>query len=76
MLIIGAFNAKFDPIIGGLFFFKYDAKYKDVLPYWDRFPLLIPFTIESNRFFGFNVHYLGKRAREKLIKGLLTIKRH
>ena len=27
---------------GQMFFFQYDAKYKQELPYWDRFPMAIP----------------------------------
>ena len=29
-------------LIGGLYFFYYDAKYADKLPYWDAFPLVMP----------------------------------
>ena len=31
--------------VGRMFFFAYDAKYKDVLPVWDKFPLVIPMDL-------------------------------
>lgn len=50
--------------IGKLIFFDYDPKWKKKLPYYDRFPLVIPISIDSDRFIGLNLHYLppGYRA--------------
>jgi len=44
--------------IGGLFFFTYDPKGKDKLPYYDRFPLVIPLEMYPDGFLGLNLHYL------------------
>lgn len=51
--------------IGRLCMFFYDPKTKDDLPYYDRFPLVIPVEMYSDGFLGMNLHYLpaGYRAR-------------
>lgn len=52
---------------GQLFAYVYDAKTKDTLPYWDRFPLVFPisYTEEKTGWYGLNMHYIpvDKRAR-------------
>ena len=55
---------------GSMYFFAYDAKHKDKLPYWDRFPLVFPFRIVENGFYGINFHYLPPRLRARLMDGL------
>ncbi len=69
-----AFNPTKDPFIGGLFFFLYDPKYKETLPYWDKFPLVIPFGVEADSFIGLNLHYLPINDRKKLLDFLLKQK--
>lgn len=68
-------------MIGQMYLFAYDAKWKDKLPYWDMFPLIVPF--ESTRaagkagnvdgFMGLNFHYLHPMLRAKLMDGLYDI---
>lgn len=70
-----AFHPMHDPFIGGMFFFRYDAKHKDKLPYWDRFPLVIPIGFYADGFLGLNLHYLGPVARGKLLDALERFKR-
>jgi hypothetical protein len=56
-------------------FFMYSPKYKDnrnVLPYYDRFPLILPITPIgganlSDGFMGLNFHYLSVPMRVKLL---------
>lgn len=57
-------------IPGAMYMFFYDAKYKDTLPYWDRFPLVIPFRRANNGFYGINLHYLPYIMRFKLLGAL------
>lgn len=38
-------HRKKGPSIGSMFLFKYDAKYKDVLLYWDSLPLVFPLAV-------------------------------
>ena len=69
------------PHIGFMYHFFYDPKFKDTLPYYDRFPLIFPFkrgfqrqrAIEQGSFLGLNLHYLDPRLRARLMDGLYTI---
>jgi len=54
-------------IPGKMYLFFYDPKFKNVLPYYDRFPLILPFRKVENRFFALNLHYLPYGARFKLL---------
>lgn len=51
------------PEMGGMCFFVYDAKHKDTLPYFDRFPLVVPIEFYADGFLGLNLHYLPPRER-------------
>lgn len=57
--------------IGRMFMFMYDPKLKDVLPYYDTFPLCIPIEIYDDGFLGLNLHYLPPRGRAALFDSLL-----
>ena len=57
-------------IIGRMFFFLYDAKHKDTLPYWDRFPLIIPISYDNESMLGINLHYLPINLRLVLLDKL------
>lgn len=56
--------------IGTMYFFWYDAKHKDTLPYWDRFPLIFPIETYGDGFLGLNLHYLDLRHRILLLDRL------
>lgn len=57
-------------VYGKMFFFEYDAKYKDTLPYWDRFPLTIFFDFNPPHMIGLNLHYLTPYMRAGLMDEL------
>jgi hypothetical protein len=59
-------------LIGGLYFFVYDPKTKSQLPYYDRFPLVLPLKRESDGFIGLNLHYLPIRYRINFMRKLLN----
>ncbi len=59
------------PTIGQLYLFQYDAKWKEILPYWDMWPLIFPFSLASNGFYGINLHYLPPNARAALMIRLI-----
>lgn len=54
-------------IVGKMFFFHYDPKYKAVLPVYDRFPLVLPMRIYDDGFLGLNLHYLDPYSRLYLL---------
>jgi hypothetical protein len=57
-------------IIGKMYFFYYDPKTKDSLPYYDRFPLVIPIEQYSDGFLGLNLHYIHPKQRVILLDKL------
>lgn len=57
-------------IPGNMYMFFYDAKLKDKLPYWDQFPLVLPFRRVPDGFYGINLHYLPYAMRFKLLGAL------
>ena len=63
------------PKIGQMFFYLYDAKWKDELPYWDKFPLVIPIKYYSNGWLGINLHYLPPLMRGQLLDKLMQLAR-
>jgi hypothetical protein len=50
--------------------FFYDPKYKQVLPYYDRFPLVLPLQTIPGGFMGMNFHYLRPLQRVSLLDRL------
>ncbi len=57
-------------MIGRMYFYFYDPKMKDVLPYYDRFPLVIPIERYQDGFLGLNLHYISPRQRVILLDKL------
>ena len=57
-------------LMGGLYFFAYNPKNKENLPYYDLFPLVMPLKRESDGFIGLNMHYLPIRYRINFMKKL------
>lgn len=57
---------------GRMYLFWYDPKLKVKLPYYDRFPLVLPIDPAENGFLGLNMHYLPYMARAKLMDALYS----
>ncbi len=57
--------------IGRMYMYRYDPKYKDVLPVYDKFPLVIPMEMYSDGFLGLNLHYLDPYNRLALLDRLM-----
>jgi len=58
-------------VLGGLYFFYYDPKGKNDLPYYDKFPLVIPLEKYNDGFLGLNLHYLPIKYRINFMDKLL-----
>lgn len=58
---------------GNMYMFMYDPKYKETLPFYDRFPMIFPFRVEADRFWGINLHYLPHRMRAQLMDSLYDL---
>lgn len=61
------------PKIGQMFIFSYDAKTKDVLPYFDRLPCIFIVEMYKDGFLGINLHYLPHVLRAKLMDALYNL---
>ena len=70
------------PLIGRMYLFRYDPKTKNKLPYYDRYPLVIPIgtggktggtASSGGSFLGLNLHYLPPVLRAKLMDALYNV---
>ena len=61
---------KSNSIIGRMYFYYYDPKTKDTLPYYDRFPLVLPIEHYPDGFLGLNLHYIHPKQRIILLDKL------
>ena len=59
------------PFFGRLNMFFYDPKLKKTLPYYDRFPLVLPLENYPDGFLGINLHYLPIPLRIRLLDRLV-----
>lgn len=57
-------------MIGKMYFYFYDPKTKDTMPYYDRFPLVIPIERYNDGFLGLNLHYIHPKQRMILLDKL------
>lgn len=58
---------------GKMYFFSYDPKWKDKLPYYDTFPLIFVISQGPDRMLGINLHYLPFRYRAMLMDALYSL---
>ena len=56
--------------VGHMYFFYYDPKHKEKLPYYDRFPLVLPIEQYGDGFLGINLHYIHPKERMVLLDKL------
>jgi hypothetical protein len=57
--------------LGGLYYFFYDAKGKNTLPYYDQFPMVLILERYDDGFLGLNLHYLPVRQRIAFLDKLM-----
>lgn len=58
---------------GSMYLFRYSPKHEATLPYYDRVPLIFPFEMTGDGFYGINLHYLPLELRAKLMDGLYKL---
>jgi hypothetical protein len=58
-------------VFGNMYMYFYDPKYKEELPYYDRFPLVLMVEPAPGGFYGLNLHYLNPRVRAKFLDELM-----
>lgn len=59
---------------GTMIMYMYDPKFKDTLPYYDTFPLGLPFKLVPGGFYSLNLHYLPYNLRAILLDKLMQFK--
>lgn len=60
-------------MLGSMYFFVYNPKLRDDLPFYDMFPLVIPIEYYSDGFLGLNLHYLAPNTRARLLDSLSNL---
>lgn len=63
-------NSKF--LLGGLYFFFYNPKLKNELPYYDTFPLVMPLEKYADGFLGLNFHYIPPKMRIMFLSKMMN----
>ncbi len=63
-------HLKDNTIVGKMYFYFYDPKTKENLPFYDKFPLVIPIEEHRDGFIGLNLHYLNPKRRIVLLDKL------
>jgi hypothetical protein len=58
--------------VGTMLLFVYEPKTKDTLPYYDTFPLVMPFRKVPGGFYGLNFHYLPPLLRMRLLEKMIS----
>jgi hypothetical protein len=59
------------PLAGRMIYYAYKAKWDKILPYWDKFPLVIVIKENSKYMQGLNLHYLPPKLRVIFMKALM-----
>ena len=57
-------------VLGKMYFYSYNPKWKDKLPWYDTFPLVFPIEKYPDGFLGLNFHYLAPKHRAILMDQL------
>jgi len=57
-------------VLGKMYFYSYDPKWKNELPWYDTFPLVFPIEKYPDGFLGLNFHYLAPKHRAILMDQL------
>ena len=57
-------------VLGKMYFYSYNPKWKNKLPWYDTFPLVFPIERYPDGFLGLNFHYLAPKHRAILMDQL------
>lgn len=56
---------------GDMYMFTYSPIHRDTLPYYDKFPLVFPFSVKRGYMTGINLHYVDPRTRLLILTELM-----
>lgn len=57
--------------VGKMYLYLYDPKYKETLPYYDMFPLTLPFNRDADHVISLNLHYIHPMIRVRMLDQLM-----
>jgi len=58
---------------GQIYHFVYNPKYKDILPFWDKYPVIILINMNSKHILGLNLHFVPTYTRKKIVNYILKV---
>jgi hypothetical protein len=61
-------------IPGNMYMFTYSPIHKDTLPFYDKFPLVFPFSMKKGYMTGINLHYVHPKFRLLILDNLLSLR--
>lgn len=56
-----------------IYYFKYNPKFKEVLPFWDKRPFAFPLMLSNTHSLMINIHWVPKRYKKRFIEFLLEM---
>lgn len=56
-----------------LYHFRYRPKLSEVLPFWDKQPLMFPLHITKDRTLGLNIHWIPFAFRKRFVEFLIKL---
>lgn len=59
--------------VGSLFLYNYAPKHKKTLDYYDTFPIVFPFKMVTQGFYGLNLHYLPTPYRAIFMDNMYSL---
>jgi len=59
--------------VGSLFLYNYAPKHKKTLDYYDAFPMVFPFKMVTQGFYGLNLHYLPAAYRAIFMDNMYSL---
>jgi hypothetical protein len=70
--LISEGKTTFKPEIGSFYLYEYDPKMKEILPYYDKYPVVVIIDMYEDGFLGLNFHYLDYFSRSALLDALYS----
>lgn len=58
--------------VGKLIYFHYLAKYRNILNYWDKYPLALIYKQDRTHLYGLNFHYVPPDIRFTILESLVN----
>lgn len=54
-----------------IYYFRYDARWKERLPAWDKQPLMFPLNPGTTHTLGINIHWIPQKYRRRFVEWMI-----